>query len=365
MFTKYAVPRVGKKQSDDDVFGQMWNRDYSMKFLHAVVHELSLYSQGRYITPRVANNLLNFLQEAIQKQVYWKELEPHIGQIVQQVVIPMLAFDDADQELWDEDPEEYIRKGYDIIEDIYSPKSAAVTVICELCSKKKKQQLDPTMTHLASILQEVHGAGPAASDAMARKLDGALYAVGSLAGILAKHPRYSAMVPGIFETYILPLFSSPHGYLRAKACWISAEFVDLMYSSDNKSNNQLFMQLFERIQACLNDPDLPVQVDAAIALRAFFDAIDEEDSVHFVQAVPSLLQKFLELANNIESEGIMATIESVVERFSDHIAPYACGIVTTLIQQFWNQGWAAFRAAGSGSARHPSTDIITGNIKRK
>lgn len=336
MFTKYSVPRVGKKQSDDDMFGQMWNRDYSMKFLHAVVHELSLYSQGRYITPRVANNLLNFLQEAIQKQVYWKELEPHIDQIVQQVVIPMLAFDDADQELWDEDPEEYIRKGYDIIEDIYSPKSAAVTVICELCSKKKKKQLDPTMAHLASILQEVHAAGPAASDAMARKLDGALYAVGSLAGILNKHPRYSAMIPGIFETYILPLFSSPHGYLRAKACWISSEFVDLMHSSDTKSNNQLFMQLFERIQACLNDPDLPVQVDAAVALRAFFDAIDEEDSVHFVQAVPSLLQKFLELANNIESEGIMATIESVVERFSDHIAPYACGIVTTLIQQFWN-----------------------------
>ena len=49
----------------------------------------------------------------------------------------MLAFDDLDQELWDEDPEEYIRKGYDIIEDIYSLKTSAVAVLCCLCGTLK------------------------------------------------------------------------------------------------------------------------------------------------------------------------------------------------------------------------------------
>ncbi len=58
-------------------------------------------------------------------------------QLIQHVVIPMLAFDDLDQELWDEDPEEYIRKGYDIIEDIYSPKTSAVAVLCCLCGTLK------------------------------------------------------------------------------------------------------------------------------------------------------------------------------------------------------------------------------------
>ena len=36
-----------------------------------------------------------------------------------------------------------------------------------------------------------------------------------------------------------------------------------------------------------------------------------------------------------------------------------------LIKLFWEHGWAAFRAAGSGSARHPCPDIIAGNSLRK
>ena len=36
-----------------------------------------------------------------------------------------------------------------------------------------------------------------------------------------------------------------------------------------------------------------------------------------------------------------------------------------LIQMFWESKWASFRAAGSGSARHPCPDIIAGNILRK
>jgi holliday junction resolvase Hjr len=36
-----------------------------------------------------------------------------------------------------------------------------------------------------------------------------------------------------------------------------------------------------------------------------------------------------------------------------------------LIHKFWDKGWAAMRAAGSGSARHPCPDIIAGNIRRK
>ncbi|MFT4343772.1 MAG: Holliday junction resolvase Hjc [Candidatus Woesearchaeota archaeon] len=36
-----------------------------------------------------------------------------------------------------------------------------------------------------------------------------------------------------------------------------------------------------------------------------------------------------------------------------------------LIKKFWENDWAAFRAAGSGSARHPCPDIIAGNSLRK
>ncbi|MBD3209391.1 Holliday junction resolvase [Candidatus Woesearchaeota archaeon] len=36
-----------------------------------------------------------------------------------------------------------------------------------------------------------------------------------------------------------------------------------------------------------------------------------------------------------------------------------------LIHKFWSQGWAALRAAGSGSSKYPSPDIVASNNVRK
>jgi len=36
-----------------------------------------------------------------------------------------------------------------------------------------------------------------------------------------------------------------------------------------------------------------------------------------------------------------------------------------LVHSFWDAGWAAFRAAGSGSVKYPVPDIIAGNAARK
>ena len=42
-------------------------------------------------------------------------------------------------------PQEYVRKGYDIIEDIYSTKTAAMNFVHELCKARAKASLDMLM----------------------------------------------------------------------------------------------------------------------------------------------------------------------------------------------------------------------------
>ncbi len=41
-----------------------------------------------------------------------------------QVLFPMMCFDESDEELWTDDPQEFIRKTYDIMEDYTSPRVA-------------------------------------------------------------------------------------------------------------------------------------------------------------------------------------------------------------------------------------------------
>jgi len=39
-------------------------------------------------------------------------LQPQLDIILFEIIFPLMCFNDNDQKLWDEDPHEYVRKGY-------------------------------------------------------------------------------------------------------------------------------------------------------------------------------------------------------------------------------------------------------------
>lgn len=67
-------------------------------------------AQGHYIAPRVTNLALQYITTGVALSSSWKTMKPHMQSLMANVVFPLCCFDDEDQELWDEDPQEYIRK---------------------------------------------------------------------------------------------------------------------------------------------------------------------------------------------------------------------------------------------------------------
>ena len=66
--------------------------------------------QGQWLSPRVVNLTLQYLTVGIRQARTWKLLQPHVPELMQRVLFPLMCFNDEDQELWDDDPLEYIRK---------------------------------------------------------------------------------------------------------------------------------------------------------------------------------------------------------------------------------------------------------------
>ncbi|XP_071703808.1 importin beta-like SAD2 [Rutidosis leptorrhynchoides] len=62
----------------------------------------------------------------------YKLLQPRHDVVYFEIIFPLMCFNDNDRILWEEDPHEYVRKGYDIIEDLYSPRTAAMDFVSEL-----------------------------------------------------------------------------------------------------------------------------------------------------------------------------------------------------------------------------------------
>ena len=54
--------------------------------------------------------MLRYLTHAIELGPTWKLIKPHIHQLLTKCVFDLMCFDDEDAELWEDDPQEYIRK---------------------------------------------------------------------------------------------------------------------------------------------------------------------------------------------------------------------------------------------------------------
>ena len=93
---------------------------------------------------------LNYINTAVSHAHSWKLIKPHMLQIIQDIVFPLMSYSEADAELWDTDPYDYIRIKFDIFEDFVSPVTAAQTLLRhirsgdQLCFYQVEVFLSPT-----------------------------------------------------------------------------------------------------------------------------------------------------------------------------------------------------------------------------
>lgn len=73
----------------------------------------------------------------------------------------------TDQELWEDDPQEFVRKTYDIMEDYTSERVAACNLVIDLCKKRTTTTLVPTLEMCVAHMKNfAEGSGSAAGAAL-------------------------------------------------------------------------------------------------------------------------------------------------------------------------------------------------------
>ena len=140
-----------------------------------------------------------------------------------------------------------------------------------------------------------------------------------------------------------------------------------MYAEIDFTNPQNFMALFAGVVNCLKDPDLPVKVDAIVSLGSFVETADDISQIRPI--LPQLLDEFFALMNEVESEEMVFTLETIVEKFGEEIAPYAMGMTQNLVAAFWKLNGsqdqtdeddftgACFRGVPTRDSHHPGIPL--------
>ncbi|VVC86130.1 unnamed protein product [Leptidea sinapis] len=162
-----------------------------------------------------------------------------------------------------------------------------------------------------------------------RQKDGALHMVGTLNDILIKKKFYKEEIDTLLSQYVFPEFHSQHGYMRARACWVLHSFASVPFKNEGLLTEAVGLS----INALLTDSDLPVKVEAAIAIQSFLTSQEKVYKMLEPQ-VKAITSELLKVMRETENDNIANVLQKIVPSYTEQLMPMAFEITDHLATTF-------------------------------
>ncbi|KAL7992168.1 hypothetical protein Chor_016424 [Crotalus horridus] len=279
LFERYGSP--GNVSKEYNEFAEVFLKAFAVGIQQVLLKVLYQYKEKQYMAPRVLQQTLNYINQGISHAVTWKNLKPHIQGIIQDVIFPLMCYTDSDEELWQEDPYEYIRMKFDVFEDFISPTTAAQTLLFTACGKRKEKKI------------------------------------------------YKDQMEYMLQNHVFPLFSNELGYMRARACWVLHYFCEVKFKSDQ--NLQTALELTRR--CLIDDREMPVKVEAAIALQVLISN-QERAKEYITPFIRPVMQALLHIIRETENDDLTNVIQKMICEYSEEVTPIAVEMTQHLAMTF-------------------------------
>ena len=317
---RYGSPSTNQKNTTPKMaeFAKSFLATFAPAILDGYLLQIDKWaSRTAWLSKSSLSYTLNFLDECIKPKSMWNNLKQHMDTLISHVLFPILCQSDEDIELFDSDPPEYLHRKLNFYEEVSAPDVAATNFLVSLTKSRKKQ----TYSILAFVNGIVTKYELAPDDQKnAREKEGALRMIGTLASvILGKKSPIADQVELFFVRHVFPEFRSPHGFLRARACDTLGKFEQLEFKETSN-----LVTIYRNILESMADPELPVRVEAALALQPLIrhDVI----RASMQQNIPQIMQQLLKLANEVDVDALANVMEDFVEEFAAELTPFAVAL---------------------------------------
>ncbi len=252
---------------------------------------------------------------------------PNADTLLCDILLPLCAVTAEDLQRWQDDPHEFLREEFDPHAEYYSPRLTAAEVLVDVLQLRPKDHFHAFVARALEVLAQ-YQATPLAQRNYQMK-DGVLFALGSINFLLKKRPETAKQLGALLMTHVLPELSSPHAFLRAKACWCVAQFWDAPLS------HEVWRHVIAQVLERLKDPQLPVQVHAMLAMKYIVNGDAGADMVRAI--LPQLVAEVLQLMTRIDNDMLVQTLDVLIERFGEDVVPFAVQLCTHLAQQYMSK----------------------------
>ena len=144
---------------------------------------------------------------------------------------------------------------------------------------------------------------------------------------MAGSQEYQANAEMMLKQYVHGELESTNAQMKARACWVYGEFAKFPFADDDWLRDSL-----NRIYQCLMGNDLPVRVNAAVAL---IKLLAHPVAVEFVRpGLAEIIRIYLTLIDEIDYDELINSLKTIVDYFEDEIGPYALQLCLKLSEAF-------------------------------
>lgn len=233
-----------------------------------------------------------------------------------------------------EDPIQFVTQVYDTYYDCSNVRSDAGDFLVYLSKVRANDILNPflnflmasfdTCTPAPRLTPSYNATAPDKRDYMAKEW--MLYALELLSGNLLSKDNIRGNVEKVLVDYVYPEFSSPLGFLRARACRLYSSFRKLDLDPTHLEN------VVASLIRCLDDPEFPVCVSAAISLQSY---LNDESRMNLVRPhIRHVVERFITLLQKVAVEEIMQSFDTVINKFQNELLPLSSEILAVLMAAF-------------------------------
>lgn len=324
LFVRYGNPATLSKSNGDEysAFSKSFLENFAPEILKLYLQQIEKWvSKSTWLSKSALSHTMTFLDECVKPKAMWAHLQPHSENLVAHLVFPVLCLSEEDLELFESEPSEYLHRKLNYYEQVSAPDVAAMNYLVSLTKNRRKETFT-VLNFVNSIVNKYEAAPENEKDP--RQKEGALKMIGTLASvILGKKSPIADQVEYFFVRHVFPEFSSTHGFLRARACDTLEKFEQLEFKDQNN-----LLQAYRHILTAMADEQLPVRVEAALALQPLIrhDIIRES----MQQNIPQIMQQLLKLANEVDVDALANVMEDFVEVFAAELTPFAVALTEQL-----------------------------------
>ena len=320
LFVRYGNPASLQKGTGDEYtdVAKSFIGTFAPEILKGYLQQIEEWiHKRRWLSKPCLSFTLAFMDECVKPKSMWDHLKPHMPILIEHLIFPVLCQTDEDLQQFEDEPAEYLHRKLNFYEEISAPDVSATNFLVTLTKSRRKQTFE-ILTFVNNIVNKYEAAPD--DQKSPREKEGALRMIGTLANvILGKKSPIADQVEYFFVRHVFPEFRSPHGFLRARACDTLEKFEAL----DFKDPNNLTI-IYRNILESMADPDLPVRVEAALALQPLI----RHDPIRTMmqQNIPQIMQQLLKLANEVDVDALANVMEDFVEVFATELTPFAVAL---------------------------------------